>query len=88
MQTKIERVFLAKRALLMSKVARVDNDIKSISQKAGVTHLARLKYDSLAGCGWCCDFLLCVLSYVMFMCLLLRDAYHHQILTLCLVYGE
>ena len=28
------------------------------------------------------------LSYVMFMCLLLGDAYHHQILILCLVYGE
>ena len=53
MQTKFERVVLAKRALLMSKVARVDNDINSNFQKAGVTHLARLKYDSSAGCGWC-----------------------------------
>ena len=54
MQTKFERVLLAKRVLLISKVARVDNDIKSICQtKTGVTHLAILKYYSSAGCGWC-----------------------------------
>ena len=53
MQTQFERVVVAKRALLMSKVARADKDTKSMFQKTGVTHLAIFKCYYSAGCGWC-----------------------------------